>query len=198
MAQNIIIESVDRLGKDTLIRGIMNQAGYFQVVHYQKPEKLDCYLSPGDRNCDQNALEKYQYESFKNMFKLLSGDVPLILNRAHLGECVYAPRYRGYEGNYVFELEREFLYNQVIKSEKFESNTLLVLLTTSSFDFIEDDGKSFDFTKKEEEQNDFIKAFNKSAMMNKIMIDVHDGNGGFRPKADILKEVLKASFWPQL
>ena len=44
------------------------------------------------------------------MFRLLSGapNANIICNRAHLGECVYAPIYRGYWGEYVFDIENKF------------------------------------------------------------------------------------------
>src|SRR5574343_489538 len=96
-----IIEGLDRLGKDTLIDGILNQEGFHQVIHYSKPKKLACYKSD---------LQAYQYLSFVNMFTLLreAKGVDLIFNRAHLGEVVYSPLYRGYEGEYVFMLEEAF------------------------------------------------------------------------------------------
>jgi uncharacterized protein related to proFAR isomerase len=68
-------------------------------------------------------------------------------------------------------------------------NTLLVLLTTSDWSFIQDDGESFDFSKKEEEQADFVKAFNKSSLPNKLLIDVSE-NGTYKPASHILHEVL--------
>jgi hypothetical protein len=34
--------------------------------------------------------------------------VNFILDRCHIGEVVYAPIYRNYDGNYVFGLEEEF------------------------------------------------------------------------------------------
>ena len=76
------------------------------------------------------------------------------------------------------------LFNGVYKNK-----TVLVLLYTSDFSFIVDDGLSFDFTKKEEEQADFLKAFNQSKMPNKIAIDVNDG-GKFASKESVLNTVL--------
>lgn len=67
-------------------------------------------------------------------------------------------------------------------------NTQLILLTTSDWSFIKDDGESFDFSKKEEEQNDFIAAFNKSILPKKI-IDVST-NGTYKKIDDILTEIF--------
>ena len=89
-----------------------------------------------------------------------------------MGEAVYAHRYRNYDGNYVFFLEDE--YTAIL------DNLHLILLYTDNFQFQVDDGDSFDFSKREEEMQDFIKAFNKSKIKNKIMINVHNGEGGYK------------------
>lgn len=192
--KDILIEGVDRLGKDSLIVGIQHELGFFQEVHYQKPRLLDSYVKLAvehGTNPDQEAMayQRYQDMSFRHMFNMLSMAGRHIMNRAHLGEAVYAHRYRRYDGNYVFELEKKFYFDF---GSKFADRSLLVLLTTSDFSFIKDDGLSFDFNKKEEEQADFIKAFNKSIIKNKLLIDVSNGKGGYRPKADIVQEVLDA------
>jgi hypothetical protein len=75
--------------------------------------------------------------------------------------------------------------------DNFQDTTLLVLLHTSSFEFVKDDGLSFDFSKKDEEQMDFVRAFEKSNIKHKLMLDVHDGNGGFVPKDKLLGVVIQ-------
>ena len=173
MKPNIIIEGCDRLGKDTLIGGLMHALGFFQLVHYQKPLELDYY------DCDKRA---YQEASFEQMFNMLSVG-GMMLNRAHLGEYVYADRYRGYSGSYVFDMEdRHYMACK---------NSLLVLLYASSWEPITDDGLSFDFNKKEDEQNDFKTAFATSNIKTKLMVDV-TANGQFRPRSEILGQVIQA------
>lgn len=203
MIKNIIIEGLDRLGKSSLIDGIKNNLGYYQVIHYQKPEFLKIYKKQAIKDLEKceidpfitkedlikrDVLKLYQEASFINMFKMLSGDGNFILDRAHLGEDVYSHRYRNYNGGYVFELEKAFAYQY---GSNFHKNTLLVLLKTSNFDFLVDDGLSHNFSKKEEEQVDFERAFKKSIIKNKIIIDVHDGNGFYSPKEKILNLVLE-------
>lgn len=195
MLKDIIVESVDRLGKNTLIDGVLNALGFFQEIHYQKPRVLELYLKQEDvdesgaKKAVNHAQKRYQIESFYNMFRMLSNPGRFIMNRAHLGEHVYAPRYRNYSGDYVFDLERQFTNDH---GSSFTKTTLLVLLTTSDFGFIQDDGLSFDFDKKEEEQEDFKRAFAKSTIENKLLIDVSNGAGGYRSKEDILAEVVSA------
>lgn len=164
----IIIEGVDRLGKSSLIEGLLNKLGYHIVLHYQKPLKLECY---------NNDLKKYQYESFKHGFNLLKSNECVIMDRFHLGEVVYSPRYRSYDGSYVYSME------------DLSTKINLILLTTSDFSFISDDGESFDFSRKEEEQDSFIEAFYKSNIINKFIIKVNDGNK-FRSKDEVLSDVL--------
>jgi hypothetical protein len=89
----------------------------------------------------------------------------------------------------VFDLERKFTHDH---GSKFANNTLLVLLQSSNFDFIQDDGLSYDFSQKEAEQNDFIRAFERSEIVHKILIDVYDGKSGFVPKQLILDTVITA------
>jgi hypothetical protein len=175
-----IIEGIDRLGKDTLIKNIQNKLGFHFVLHYSKPEHLSFY---GD------SLQKYQEDSFTRGFALIDNVTagfersPLIFNRFHLGENVYAPLYRGYDGSYVFNLEDSFDVHTC-------KNVKLILLTTSDFSIVKDDGLGFDFSKKEEEQMLFMKAFDKSIFPNKAIIDVSDGQGGFKDTLDILEEAI--------
>lgn len=176
MIDQFLIEGVDQLGKSTLIKNILNQLGYFTVIHHQRPQYLEYY--GGDA---QIAAQRYQNEVFNAMFQLLDSGARLIFDRAHLGEAVYAPRYRNYSGDYIFAHEE----NRDL------SKCRLILLTTSDFSFIQDDGKSLDFSKKEEEQNDFIDAFNRSKIKDKVLVDISNGQGFYKSEYEILNEVLK-------
>jgi len=199
MLKSLIIESVDRLGKNTLVDGLRKKLGYFDVIHYQKPILLELFVNEASQklNLDVSdpsvislALKKYQEKSFLNMFKMLSyPEIRYIMNRGHCGEAVYSHRYRNYSGDYVFDLEQSLRTDD---KDCFSNSTLLVLLKTSSFEFIKDDGLSFDFSKKEEEQIDFINAFKRSSIKNKLIIDVHDGEGNFVPAEEILNAVIYA------
>lgn len=177
LPSKFLIDGVDRLGKSTLTESLMNDIGYFLKIHYDKPKALQAL--GGDRG-------EYQRQCNVNMFELLRTYVPIIFDRTHLGEMVYAPLYRGYNGDYVLDMEKSLIN---VKSFTYQEDILLILLTTSNFDIVTDDGQSFDFSKKEDEQEMFKAAFNKSNF-TKIMIDVHDGNGGYKSKQQILSEVL--------
>lgn len=187
------IEGLDRLGKSTLVEGIQRELGFFQVIHFGKPQRLEKYknaLMPEDIAHDRDLcypeLFHYQQASFRNSMKLAKSGARIIFDRWHLGEAVYAPLYRKYDGNYVFDLEKRYDVDQ-------ESMVRLILLTEdfdASKHFVSD-GDSFDDTKREQEQNRFIAAFNKSIITDKRIICVTDpSTGNFRPAEDILKEAL--------
>lgn len=196
--RSIIVEGVDRLGKTSLIAGLQQHLGGFQVLHYEKPILLDKHINDAKSRLNRNevdadvkreALKSYQINSFSTMFHALSSGGRFIMDRAHLGEAVYGPRYRQYDGSYVYDLERSFIND---RGSKFHETTLLVFLHTSDFSFIQDDGDSFDFSKKDEEQNDFMRAFDRSEIIHKVAIDVSDDAGGFADSNAILSTVVKA------
>jgi thymidylate kinase len=177
MINKFLIEGLDRLGKSSLIDGIRNALGYFEVIHYQKPQKLSCY------NGDPLI---YQENGFRTMFSLLRSSAPIICDRAHLGEYVYAPMYRKYSGDYVFNLEVEYGFAAI-------SSVRLILLTEdfSVSNHFVDDGESFDISKRAQEQELFIEAFNKSNIKDKRIISVTDRTTGkFRSKEQILEDAL--------
>lgn len=199
-----LIDGIDRLGKSSLIKRIQQELGYRMVIHYDKPQVLNKYLNsahaikqanPNDLNdpqiqslsVDNIARYLYQYDTNVNMFKLMETDIPTIFDRTHLGEMVYAPLYRKYPGDYVYRLEREFLKSKPYTSH---SNIRMILLTSSNTDMLVDDGLSFDPSKKNEEQNMFISAFNKSAITNKVIVDVHNGSGGYKSYEQVFEEAI--------
>jgi len=173
--QQFIVEGVDRMGKSTLIKNLLNALGYHLVIHFGKPQVLDHYSKMTDQ-----PLKLYQVALYNQMFEMIERGDRLIFDRGHLGELVYAPLYRKYNADYVLEFE----------AAADTSNTRLVLLTTSDFSFIEDDGLSIDFSKKEEEQDRFIHAFKRSSIVDKVIVDVSK-KGKYKEPKEILAEVLR-------
>lgn len=187
------IEGLDRLGKSTLAEGIQRELGYFQVIHYGKPERLakyaDAVMPEGVAHdpdvCDPQLLA-YQQALYRNSMKLSQSGARIIFDRWHIAETVYAPMYRKYDANYVFDLEKRFKLD--------ETNMVRLVLLTEDFEsskhFVSD-GLSFDDSRREDEQNRFIAGFNKSAIKDKRIICVTDPvTGGFRPAEDVLREAL--------
>ncbi|HET9958572.1 MAG TPA: hypothetical protein VFQ61_28955 [Polyangiaceae bacterium] len=180
----LIIEGIDRLGKDTLIRGIQDRRGYHLVLHYTKPIPLAFYEGSG-----HPAGRQYQEASFRTMFQMLRvAETQLICNRSHLGECVYAPLYRHYSGDYVFQLEQLFEVAAIPRIR-------LVLLTEdfSVSTHFRDDGLSLGAAgQRQKEQALFLEAFGRSTFADKRVVCVTDTTtGGFRSATEIVTEALK-------
>ena len=189
------IEGLDRLGKSTLIDGIQQRLGFYQVVHFGKPEVLDIYrdavpsfqeLPHFSNNLPAYSKYVYQRETFINSMVMAQSGARLIFDRWHLGEDVYAPLYRGYTGEYVFALERAAQLHLV--------GDIRLILLTEDFDrslhFVSD-GNSFDDSKRVKEQELFVQAFQKSIILDKRIICVTGLNGKLRSRDDILDEALE-------
>lgn len=186
-----IIEGIDRLGKSTLAAGLARtslEETNIQAseIHLRKPtvNPINLALACGD---ESKALKYAQMLSYINFFERLHTNVPfdLIADRGHLGETIYAPLYRNYSGDYVFDME---------EAVKDRDDIILILLATSNLDMLEDDGESIDYSKRGEEQKMFLDAFEKSKLKHKIMLNVHDIENGsmatYKPAEKILKQVL--------
>lgn len=199
-----IIEGLDRLGKSTLIDGIKNKLGFHLQFHRQKPEFLSFY-DPGLSKATSfeeagklkgRALYEYQRACFSADMQLINASsycdkngnvqIPIIFDRSWLGEYVYAPMYRGYPGDYVFDLE--------IEHDIGERDDVVLILLVEDFKISKhflDDGLSFDISKRQVEQELFIEAFCKSKIKRKIAISVTDlTTGSFKEKDQILAAAL--------
>ena len=160
---------MDNCLKDTHIQLLRGQLSpETQVLKFSNPPR------------SYKDSESYQMSHFTDMFSLLSLNLNnsnrnLILNRAHLGEFVYSPIYRGYEAEWIFDLEAEFLDS--INNN--QSMIKLILLYDSSNDQLlsREDGKSFsesDQNKLDNERMRFLEAFKRSLFKNKCKIDLSD------------------------
>lgn len=185
------IEGLDRLGKSTLIEGIKQELGFFQVIHFGKPERLARYKNStfGDWQSESEAdpqLFNYQAVCFRNSMKIAMSGARIIFDRWHLGEAVYAPLYRGYDGSYVFDIEKRYKLDQ--------NDMVRLILLVEDFNISKhfiSDGDSFDDNRRKEEQQMFIDAFLKSNIRDKKMICVTDPKTGlFLPPEEILKEAI--------
>lgn len=190
MAKTVFaVEGLDRLGKSTLIEGILDRLGYYEVIHFSKPKKLSAYAGTSPVvGVPATSLQVYHYqqESFRNSMLLARSGARLIFDRWHLGEVVYAPMYRLYGGDYVFDFER---------NHHLDTADVRLILLTEDFGVskhFKDDGLSLGTADdRDEEQGRFIVAFNRSIIRDKRIVCVTDPlTGGFKPKSQVLDEVL--------
>ena len=170
MSKFIIIEGTDNVGKDTqqdLI--IKNMSDYvFHKLHYSSLPFKD----------DTEKHTTYSKELYESMFLLMmkskvgykkgDTDINIIFNRSHLGETVYSPLYRGYSGDYVFDIEKKF-------TKALREDLYLITLTNDPHTILKrDDGKSF-YGNEEEvkaELDGFKRAHRLSTIKNKLHINV--------------------------
>lgn len=193
------IEGLDRTGKSTLIQGIQDKLGFYQVIHFAKPQKLKIYEDAAKKPAYQGdggiedvppehrAAYFYQRESFLNSMLLANSNARIIFDRWHIGEVVYSPMYRGYSGDYVYQQE---LNSGLDKNP----NVRLILLIedfATAKHFV-DDGQSLGpIEKREEEQSRFIAAFKRSNIKDKRMVVITNSKtGGFHSKEAILEHAL--------
>jgi thymidylate kinase len=163
----IVCEGQDNTGKSTLIR-------YLQDRLYATGDiPVHCLHYSNIRTAKTKMFQK-SYSHYKGGFDLIRESLNnrhLIFDRFHLGEYVYSEKYRGYDGSYVFDLEKNY--------ENFLNQVYLVVLTDSPENLIRrDDGLSLS-NKREDiiyERERFIDAYNKSIIKNKIHIDIQNLN----------------------
>lgn len=168
----IIIEGVDALGKSTQIQKIKEefekQGISVHILHYSNIKAF---------GNDNKKIREASYKQYRDMLKLANyaaseDSMALILDRSHIGESVYSPLYRNYNGDFVFEEEKTFLWQDNLKRIK------LILFTDEVEAIIKrdkerNDGQSFslDPEMKKKELALFDKAFEKS-ILNKKRIEL--------------------------
>lgn len=202
---HIIIEGIDHCGKDTLIDALLWSYGG-RVHHCGKP--ILCFpYTKGMQEYDMTENEKnlamyyYQQDYFTNLFDgiHLPKYVPLnnfeehafnvYYNRCHLGEYVYGRLYRHYSQEMmdnVFKLERLHLFTE---EKSYDNWIRLILLAMHHPENRIYDKEAFSNENGNREQKLFIEAFNKSRI-HKAIIFVDTVDGKWRPKSDILDDVL--------
>jgi thymidylate kinase len=187
MSKFIIIEGTDNVGKDTqqdlIIENMSDNV--FHKLHYSALPFKD----------DKDKHSSYSKKLYETMFRLMMKsklahkpgdlDINLIFNRSHLGETVYSPLYRGYSGDYVFDIEKKF-------TKALREDLYLITLVNDPHTILKrDDGKSF-YGNEEEikaEVDGFTRAHRKSTIKNKLLVNV--GTMSAIEVSNILVEFLR-------
>lgn len=157
----IIFEGPDRCGKSTQIKRLMSHFTNkpCQWLHYSSVPNLS--------DKDQRDFLR---RNFVNMFELIKNkEVNWFLDRSHLGELVYGPKYRpGLNHEYVLDLE--------VAAQVADRNDMyLILLFDSSLANVDrDDGDSYTSDKAEvwDEVVKFQCAVSRSYIPRKKFIDI--------------------------
>lgn len=161
----IIIEGCDNVGKTTqsnFIKERMKDHGVFHVVHYSSLPFTD-----------KETHIEYSHNLYDDMFNMMhmlnNHGHNVIFDRSHLGESVYAPLYRGYSGDFIFDIEEKYSRHQF-----YNDLYLITLVNDPNIVYSRDDGQSF-YTNEQEVQNEidgFVRAHRKSIIKNKLLINV--------------------------
>lgn len=162
---NYVIMGIDRIGKDTFVKNCLGPT--YTAVHLSKPPK----------DVDPLTFTKAEYVDYFNSLKHGNN---LVYNRGHIDEFIYGPIYRKVSTDWLKDLE--YQYKTVL------NNTTFILLYTTDFSIIKDDGQSLDFARKEEEQILFFKYMSESKVPNKMYIQVNNGNQ-FRDSKELYDEL---------
>lgn len=161
---HIIFEGQDRVGKDTqiaLLKKDLYPDYMFQTLHFSKV--------PFD---DHEMNIQYSNELYSGMFGLMEFspyDNHYIANRSHIGEMVYGPLYRGYSGDYVLDIEKEWR----LDLPKWDKLVLITLVNDADHILPREDGSSLsklDATKINKEKESFVNAHEKSIIQNKFLM----------------------------
>ena len=169
MSKYIIIEGTDNVGKDTQQDLIIKKLSdtVFHKLHYSSLPFKDAE-GFDDKKMHATYSKKMYDDMFKVMMNCKDKDINFIFNRSHLGETVYSPLYRGYSGDYVFDIEKKF-------TKALREDLYLITLTNDPHTILKrDDGKSF-YGNEEEvkaEVDGFRRAHRLSTIKNKLLVNV--------------------------
>lgn len=180
----IILEGPDNTGKDTQQKLIIQKLYKKEGLVFQTHHFSNCPLKTKK---DHIAYSKKMYtDMFYAIQEYCNHKISAIYNRSHLGEAVYSPLYRNYDGDYVFKIEKLFKDSVTIyynKGKKYEDKILdnvylIVFVGDKNVIFSRDDKLSFykDAEGVQKEREYFERAFEKSVIPHKILIDVTGKN----------------------
>jgi len=178
----LLFEGPDNVGKSTQIKLLMK---YFIdkptfVIHFS-----------GIPGISPETSRQYSEIMYNDMFKLMlqshANNRNLIFDRSHIGEAVYAPIFRGYSGDFVFDIEKSYRYTEVFPHIK-----LFVFVDEPKSLVEREDGNSFsiDLNIKQQEIDFFKEAYIKSHIMKKYFINIHK-----KSIEDVHREITEILFF---
>jgi len=157
----IIFEGPDNVGKGTQINLLRTYFGNInKITHIIKYSNI----------LTENIYEysKIQYNEMFKIMKKLNDNFYLIFDRSHIGENVYSPIYRNYNGEYIYDIEKKY-----IKSNFWNSIFLITLYDEPENLIKRDDGLSFSIKleKKQKEIDLFINSTKQSNINKKLLLN---------------------------
>lgn len=154
----VIVEGMDRCGKDTLIKHLRSK-----VLKRPKTTMMHCVSPP--KPVGYNWALTHYTELLSQVRKMSDDGWDIILNRSHLGEDVYGPLFRKKKAEWVYTLDLQFLQG---------NDVMLVTLVDDPEKVLErEDGESLsdNIDKIKAVRESFIRVHDKSYIPHKILYD---------------------------
>lgn len=161
----IIVEGQDNCGKSTLLRSLRNKINNPKII------SISSSVPPVEAGNDWSI--KHYSSAFDTILNLVSKHkYDVLVDRLHIGETCYGPKFRNADSKYIWELE-EVVTNMI------QEQTYLIVLTDDGESIISrDDGYSIEqnYEEFDEIRELFKKGFKTSNISNKKLIHItNDG-----------------------
>ena len=180
----IIIEGTDNIGKDTLKDRLIDIFDIVTIIHCSAPKSAFFKNKEQDKKFIEyaNDIVNGVYDNAQC----------LVMNRSHYGEYVYGQLYR--KRNKEDILKMIYKVDDILRSRR-DLTIKYIQLISSSIDLRikNEDGKSLsnmNYENMETETNLFKEIYALSGL-DKLIIDVNDGNDNFKSKDEIYNEVIE-------
>lgn len=176
----IVMEGIDCVGKSTQInrlqRTLERDGGCVFVIHCEAVKSFDKDEAKIDYKEKIKWVSENRYAGMLKLAEQYAADpsIHIIFDRAHLGEYVYSPIYRGYDGSFVF------LFEKMLSKKALNRIFQFVFVDEPERVIARDkergDGQSFslDVEKKRAEIQKFIEAYNLSSIKNSYFYNIKD------------------------
>lgn len=172
----LIIEGLDNTGKSTLIKQIRKS-----VLTNPLTTTMHCSSTPKDADDSWPHIHYDNLLQTVNELSLSGWDI--ILDRSHIGECVYGPLFRNVsDTKYIFDIEKN----------RITDTAALILLTDTPDRLLErEDGDTISTNIEDINNvaNLFLTAYRESSIKHKMHYDISK-DGGFDGLFPTVKEFI--------
>lgn len=171
----LLMEGLDNCGKSTQIQKL-------QTLLSKKDKPAHVLKYSDIKNIPNNIAENVNTKYYDEMFYLFSffidKDIDLICDRAHLGEMVYSPIYRNYDGSFIYDIEK-YWKHYYKKFSAWNKIYLITIIDDAENVIKREDNKSLsgkNIELKNEEIERFKLAHELSLINNKLLLNISGKN----------------------
>ena len=182
---NIILEGMDRVGKSTLARMLQTWMLANRATSFHNVSCCAFKLPKGK----EEEVSRFYYS---NLIAMMCQQWKFIFDRSHIGEAVYSPIYRGYNGDYVFNIEKYYgLENHNNVLFLFDASNQILISRDDGYSFTSDAELEVRYDMINNERKLFNEAYEKTSIKYKKKIDITGKTieQVFEEMIDYLKEI---------